>query len=122
MRAGALGYVLKQSPHPELFRAVRAAAGGLQYIDPALTHHLAAPFATQARKRSRRTVAGPTERESEVLRRVSRGYSNKEIAGDLGLSVKTIEVHKAHGMQKLGLRGRIELMRYALHQGWLHDA
>jgi two-component system response regulator NreC len=122
MRAGALGYVLKQSPHPELFRAVRAAAGGLQYIDPALTHHLAAPFATQARKRSRRTVAGPTERESEVLRRVSRGYSNKEIAGDLGLSVKTIEVHKANGMQKLGLRGRIELMRYALHQGWLHDA
>jgi two-component system response regulator NreC len=122
LRAGALGYVLKQSPHAELFRAVRAAAGGRQYIDPALTHHLAAPFAAQDRKRSRRVVAGPTERESEVLRLVSQGYSNKEIAGQLGLSVKTIEVHKANGMQKLGLRGRIELMRYALHQGWLHDA
>jgi DNA-binding NarL/FixJ family response regulator len=122
LRAGALGYVLKQSPHAELFRAVRAAAGGLQYIDPALTHHLAAPFAAQDRKRSRRVVVGPTERESEVLRLVSQGYSNKEIAGQLGLSVKTIEVHKANGMQKLGLRGRIELMRYALHQGWLHDA
>jgi DNA-binding NarL/FixJ family response regulator len=121
LRAGALAYVLKQSPHAELFRAVRAAAGGLQYIDPALTHHLAAPFAAQERKRSQRGVVGPTEREAEVLRRVSQGYSNKEIAGQLGLSVKTIEVHKANGMQKLGLRGRIELMRYALHQGWLHD-
>jgi two-component system, NarL family, response regulator NreC len=122
LRAGALGYILKQSPHTELFRAVRAAAGGLQYIDPALTHYLAAPFAAQDRKRNRGLAPGPTERESEVLRRVSQGYSNKEIAGDLRLSVKTIEVHKANGMQKLGLRGRIELMRYALHQGWLHDA
>jgi two-component system response regulator NreC len=123
LRAGALGYVLKQSSHIELFRAIRAAASGLQYIDPALTHHLAAPFAAQERNTIRRGgVTGPTERESEVLRLVSQGYSNKEIAGQLDLSVRTIEVHKANGMQKLGLRGRIELMRYALYQGWLHDA
>jgi len=123
LRAGASGYVLKQSPQAELFRAVRAAVSGRQYIDPALTHHLAAPFAAQERKQTRRGVAvGPTERESEVLRFVAQGYSNKEIAGTLDLSVKTIEVHKANGMQKLGLRGRIELMRYALHQGWLHDS
>ena len=123
LRAGALGYVLKQSSHVELFRAIRAAASGLQYIDPALTHHLAAPFAAQERQKSRRGgISGPTERESEVLRLVSQGYSNKEIASQLDLSVRTIEVHKANGMQKLGLRGRIELMRYALFQGWLHDA
>jgi two-component system response regulator NreC len=122
LRAGAFGYVLKQSPHGELFRAIRAAAIGLQYVDPALTHHLAAPFAAQHRQQMQRGAVGPTDRESDVLRRVSQGYSNKEIAGQLGLSVKTIEVHKANGMQKLGLRGRIELMRYALHQGWLHDA
>jgi len=122
LRAGALGYVLKQSPPLELLRAIRAAAAGTQYIDPALTHHLAAPFAAQARKLSGPRAPGPTAREAEVLRRVAQGYSNKEIAGQLDLSVKTIEVHKANAMQKLGLRGRIELMRYALQQGWLHDA
>ena len=122
LRAGASGYVLKQSPHAELFRAIRAAASGQQYIDPALMHHLAAPFAAQEQKRTRRGVPAVTDRETEVLRLVSQGYSNKEIAGQLELSIKTIEVHKANAMRKLGLRGRIELLRYALHQGWLHDA
>jgi DNA-binding NarL/FixJ family response regulator len=121
LRAGASGYVLKQSSHTELFRAIRAAADGVQYIDPALTHHLAAPFAARDRKRTGQG-AGPTERELDVLRRVSQGYTNKEIAAQLDLSVKTVEVHKANAMQKLGLRGRIELMRYALHQGWLHES
>jgi DNA-binding NarL/FixJ family response regulator len=121
LRAGALGYVLKQSPQTELFRAIRAAARGQQYIDPALTHHLAAPFAAQARKRARPGTPAMTDRESEVLRLVARGYSNKEIAGQLDVSVKTIEVHKANAMRKVGLLGRIELMRYALHQGWLDD-
>lgn len=120
LRAGASGYVLKQSPHAELFRAIRAVASGQQYIDSALTHHLAAPFAAQDRKgpRGGRNV---TDREAEVLRLVAQGYSNKEIAADLELSTKTIEVHKANAMRKLGLSGRIELLRYAIHQGWLHD-
>ena len=122
LRAGASGYVLKQSPHTELFRAIRAVAGGQQYIDPALTHHLAAPFAAQERKRTRRGTPTITGRETEVLRLVSQGYSNKEIAARLDVSIKTIEVHKANAMRKLGLNGRIELLRYALHQGWLHDA
>lgn len=122
LRAGASGYVLKQSSHVELLRAIRAAADGKQYIDPALTHHLAAPFAAQERKRTGRGRRGATERETEVLRLVAQGYSNKEIAGRLALSVKTIEVHKANAMRKLSLHGRIELLRYALHQGWLHEA
>ena len=122
LRAGASGYVLKQSPHVELLRAIRAAADGKQYIDPALTHHLAAPFAAHERKRTGRGLRAATERETEVLRLVAQGYSNKEIAGQLVLSVKTIEVHKANGMRKLSLHGRIELLRYALHQGWLHEA
>ena len=119
LRAGASGYVLKQSPQSELFRAIRAAASGQQYVDPALTHHLAAPFAVQERKRSGVPVI--TERESEVLRLVAQGYSNKEIAARLELSTKTIEVHKANAMRKIGLSGRIDLLRYALHQGWLHE-
>jgi two-component system, NarL family, response regulator NreC len=120
LRAGASGYVLKQSPHSELLRAIRAAGAGQQYIDPALTHHLAAPFAAQERKRSRRSST-LTDRETEVLRFVSQGHSNKEIAARLDLSNKTIEVHKANAMRKLGLSGRIELLRYALHVGWLHE-
>jgi len=121
LRAGASAYVLKQSPHAELLRAIRAAAAGQQYIDPALTHYLAAPFAAQARKRSGSPPA-LSERESEVLRLVSQGHSNKDIAVRLDLSNKTIEVHKANAMRKLGLSGRIELLRYALHVGWLHHA
>jgi two-component system, NarL family, response regulator NreC len=121
LRAGASGYVLKQSPHAELFRAIRAVASGQQYVDPALTHHLAAPFAAHAKRSSARTPA-ITDRESEVLRLVAQGHSNKEIANQLSVSVKTIEVHKANAMRKLALHGRIDLVRYALHQGWLHDA
>ena len=63
-----------------------------------------------------------TDRETEVLRLVAQGYSNKEIAARLELSTKTIEVHKANAMRKIGLTGRIELLQYALHQGWLHDS
>jgi two-component system response regulator NreC len=122
LRAGASAYVLKQSPHLELLRAIRAAGAGQQYVDPALTHHLAAPFAAQERKRSRRASPTLSDRETEVLRFVSLGHSNKEIAARLDLSNKTIEVHKANAMRKLGLSGRIELMQYALHVGWLHDA
>jgi two-component system response regulator NreC len=121
LRAGVSAYVLKQSPHSELLRAIRAAAAGQQYIDPALTHHLAAPFAAE-RKRTGRASPTLTDRESDVLRFVSQGHSNKEIAARLDLSNKTIEVHKANAMRKLGLSGRIELLQYALNVGWLHDA
>ena len=122
LRAGASAYVLKQSAHAELLRAIRAAAGGQQYIDPALMHHLAAPFAAQERKRSGRASPTLSDRETEVLRLVAQGHSNKEIASQLELSNKTIEVHKANAMRKLGLRGRIELLQYALHVGWLQDS
>jgi two-component system, NarL family, response regulator NreC len=122
LRAGASAYVLKQSPHAELLRAIRAAATGQRYIDPALTHHLAAPFAAQERKRTGRGAPVLSDREIEVLRLVSQGHSNKDIAARLDLSTKTIEVHKANAMRKLGLSGRIDLLQYALHVGWLHDA
>jgi two-component system response regulator NreC len=122
LRAGASAYVLKQSPHSELLRAIRAAGAGQQYVDPAVTHHLAAPFAAQERKRAGRASPTLSDRETEVLRFVAQGHSNKEIAARLDLSNKTIEVHKANAMRKLGLSGRIALLQYALHVGWLHDA
>jgi DNA-binding NarL/FixJ family response regulator len=121
LRAGVSAYVLKQSPHAELLRAIRAAAAGQHYIDPALTHHLAAPFASREGKRPGRAATTLSERETEVLRFVAQGHSNKEIAARLDLSNKTIEVHKANAMRKLGLAGRIQLLQYALHVGWLHE-
>jgi DNA-binding NarL/FixJ family response regulator len=63
-----------------------------------------------------------SERESAVLRLIASGYSNKEIAAQLSLSVKTVEAHKANAMRKLGLRGRIDIVRYAVLQGWLDSA
>jgi DNA-binding NarL/FixJ family response regulator len=62
-----------------------------------------------------------TPRESEVLRMTAWGYSNKEIASRLGLSVKTVEVHKTNGMRKLGMSSRLQLIRYALLRNWFED-
>jgi two-component system response regulator NreC len=120
LRAGVSGYVLKQSPHSELLHAIRAAAGGGQHIDSALTRHVAAPF-LDLRKRQTGAPAA-TDREMTVLRLTAQGYSNKEIAQRLDVVVKTVEVHKANGMRKLHLNGRIELLQFAVLQGWLSDS
>ncbi|MCA1817406.1 MAG: response regulator transcription factor, partial [Acidobacteria bacterium] len=63
----------------------------------------------------------PSDREREVLRMIAWGYSNKEIAARLDLSVKTVEVHKANAMRKLGMTSRIDIVRYAILQGWLQN-
>ena len=74
------------------------------------------------REDQRRRRAPITEREAEVLRLIACGYSNKEIASQLDLSVKTVEAHKANAMRKLDLTGRIDIVKYAILQGWLRDA
>ena len=119
LSAGALGYVLKQSPSAELVDAVRAAASGQRYLD----RHLVARAAGTMLSSRRRRAAPPaiTDRETEVLRLMAVGHSNKEVARTLDLSVKTVEVHKANAMRKLGLTGRTDVVRYALLQGWLRD-
>jgi DNA-binding NarL/FixJ family response regulator len=115
--SGAAAYVLKQSPSQELLKAIRAAVKGETYVDPSLDVRL--PFLT-ADGRPRR-VARLSRREAEVLRLMALGYSNKEIAGKLDLSVKTVEVHKANATRKLNLNGRIEVVRFAVLQGWLAE-
>lgn len=117
LRAGASGYVLKQSPPTELLQAIRTVANGRQYVDSSLTGRLTASFLE--REGGKPAEGAATEREVEVLKLIAEGYSNKEIAGRLSLSVKTVETHKANGMRKLGLTGRIDVVRYALLQGWL---
>ena len=73
-------------------------------------------------KRVGKPAAALSEREAEVLRLIASGYSNKEIAARLSLSVKTVEAHKANAMRKLGLTGRIDIVKYAILQGWLDNA
>ena len=120
MRAGASGYVLKQSRATEVLQAIRAVATGATYLDP----HLDRPpgkAGTPVPPRTGPSRSALSQREEEVLRLVAWGYSNKEIASQLNLSVKTIETHKANAAQKLGLTNRIEIVSFAILQGWLRD-
>jgi DNA-binding NarL/FixJ family response regulator len=120
LRAGASGYVLKQSPPPQLLQAIRAVAAGGIYLDPAITARVADGLLDR-RDEGSRAAAAISDRESEVLRLVAVGHSNKEIAARLNISIKTVEVHKANAMRKLGLTGRVDLIRYGVLQGWLND-
>lgn len=119
MAAGASAYVLKQSPSRELLEAIRAAARGGRHVDSAMGTRVAGTL-------MKRRPADPprsriSDRETEVLRRMALGHSNKEIAAALDIAVKTVEVHKANAMRKLGLRGRIDVVRFAVLQGWLQE-
>jgi len=117
---GTAGYVLKQSRSTELLNAVRVVAGGGNYMDSALLARANAQAAASEAGRIKRSVV--SDREAEVLRLMAIGHSNKEIADRLGISVKTVEVHKTNAMRKLGFRGRIDVVRYAVLQGWLREA
>jgi len=122
LRAGVSAYVLKQSAPGELLQAIRAAAAGGQYVDSTLTSRVTAGFLAREGKRVNKAGVAITDRESDVLRLIASGYSNKEIAARLSLSVKTVEAHKANAMRKLGLTGRIDIVKYAVLQGWLDNA
>jgi DNA-binding NarL/FixJ family response regulator len=112
LTAGATGYVLKRSAANELLAAIKTVAGGGLYVDAALASQVAAPEVEPA---------GLSDREAEVVRLVAGGYSNKEIAAELAVSVKTVETYKARAMEKLKVRTRVGLVRYAVGQGWLAD-
>ena len=122
LRAGVAGYVLKQSEPAELIHAIRATAAGGQYVDSALTARVTAQFRSKEARGAPKPGGILSDRESEVLRLIATGYSNKEIASRLEVSVKTVEAHKANAMRKLELRGRIDIVKYAILQGWLHGA
>jgi DNA-binding NarL/FixJ family response regulator len=123
LRAGAAGYVLKQSAPAELLQAIRSAAAGGQYLDSTLVPRVTARFVGSGERKGESRAGGTlTDREAQVLRLIAIGYSNKEIAGQMSLSVKTIEAHKANAMRKLELSGRIDIVKYAVLQGWLQNA
>lgn len=115
--AGASAYVLKRSAASELVRALQAVSDGGTYLDPSLAGQLVGKLVRNTREIG--PAPGLSERESEVLKLVARGYSNKEIAGKLQVSVKTVETYRYRAVEKLGLRGRADLVRYAIEKGWL---
>jgi DNA-binding NarL/FixJ family response regulator len=119
LNAGAAGYVSKRSAESELLRAVQQVATGKHYLDRSLDeHHL--PRGVRPRSPSSHCF-GLSKREAEVLRRVALGEPVKHAAGSLKLSPRTFETYKARAMQKLQLRTRVDLMRFAAQCGWLHE-
>ena len=120
LQAGVRGYLLKRSAAEELIRAIRAIADGGIYIDPAVAENaLGEPGRSAKGEHSDQQEL--SQREGEVLRLTARGYSNKEIASRLEVSIKTVETHKARALEKLGIRTRSEIVRYGVAHGWLDD-
>ena len=122
IEAGANGYVLKQSAPAELINAVRTIGAGNAYLDPSLTRKVMGGYVNRTASLRGEGKGDLSDRENEVLRLISFGYSNKEIGIQLDLSVKTIEAHKANAMRKLGISSRIDIVRYAILQDWLQDS
>lgn len=122
IQVGASGYILKNAPHEELVSAIRSVAAGDAYLYPTATKRLMSEYLNRLKSGAEPPDAYDTlsEREKEILGWIARGYSNKEIADHLVISVKTVETHKANLMEKLGLKTRPELIKFALKKGLLN--
>jgi len=118
LEAGASGYVLKRAAAKELVQAIRTVAGGGTYLDSIVAGSLVNGL---SHSNDNGHVPHPelSEREAEVMKCIARGFSNKQIAARLQLSVKTVETYKARSMEKLGIRSRIDIVKFAVKQGWL---
>ncbi|HLQ88461.1 MAG TPA: response regulator transcription factor [Xanthobacteraceae bacterium] len=115
--AGVAGYALKRSAAEHLVHAIRAVLAGGLYVDPAVASRM---FETSTGQRTTLPEAMPqlTEREVEALKLTAQGFTNKEAGRQLGIGEKSVETYKARGMEKLALKTRAELVRYAAGQGW----
>jgi DNA-binding NarL/FixJ family response regulator len=114
LHAGAAGYVLKRAAADDLIHAIRTVARGGTFLDPSLAGKVLSGL-------SRRPAQGGalSDREEEVLRLIARGFTNREIAAQLDLSIKTVETHKARAMDKLGLESRAGIVAHAIQAGWM---
>jgi len=119
-QAGAGGYISGRATPEELLHAIGVVARGGAYVGPMLGGPALDGLSagSSARSPGRVELSG---RECEVLRLIAQGFSNKEIAARLRISVKTVETHKARGMDKLGFRSRVDVVRHALRRGWLRE-
>ena len=119
LKAGASGYILKLATGEEFIRAVRAVAAGGVYLDPVLAGKVVDDIVNDRAEVKTADTVNLTERETQIALRVAQGFSNKEIAAQLEISVKTVETHKLRSMEKLGLSTRADMVQYALRRGWL---
>ena len=120
LTAGASGYALKRAAPEELIRAIQVVAAGGMYLDPTVAVKVVGGFVKPPPTGAAKT-GELSEREAEVAKLTAAGHGNKEIASRLDLSVKTVETYRARSLEKLGLKSRAELVRYAFQQGWLQD-
>ncbi|HYU42459.1 MAG TPA: response regulator transcription factor [Vicinamibacteria bacterium] len=118
LSAGARAYLLKEATEEDLLPAVRAVAAGRSFFSPAVTRLLLEDYVRQLKQRGLEdSYHLLTDREKEVLQRLAEGRSNKEVASDLGVSLSTVETHRANLMQKLSLRNTAEIVLYAVRKG-----
>ena len=113
LRVGAAGYIVKRAVQSELINALRAVAEGEMYVHPSMTRNLVRMTGT-AHGGGAPRASELTPRELDVLRLVAQGHTNRQVADELGIGVRTVETHRANLMGKLGLETRIDLVRYAL--------
>ena len=117
LKAGASGYVLKAAPNRDLVEACRAAMRGEPFLYPAAVRALVRDYLDRA-SRGEETPEDPlSPRELEVVKLIAEGFTSEEIAGQLFISKKTVDRHRANVLEKLGMRNRVELTRYAIRRG-----
>jgi two-component system, NarL family, response regulator NreC len=118
LKQGASGYVLKKAADAELLSAMRAVLHGEVYVHPSMTRVLLEDMLPQSQSTSDESMwEALSEREQEVLKMVALGHTSAEIGVKLNLSTKTVETYRARGMEKLGLRTRAALVKFALQNG-----
>jgi two-component system response regulator NreC len=121
LKQGASGYVLKKAADSELLSAIRAVLRGEVYIHPSMTRILLEDMLPESQSAGKENAwENLSEREQEVLKMVALGHTSAEIASQLNLSAKTVETYRARGMEKLGLRTRAALVRFALQEGLMN--
>jgi len=119
LEAGAAGYLLKNVRGRELIDAIRAVYAGESVLHPAITRKVIESFLPAGKPAERRIAEPLSEREMEVIRLAGRGMSNKDIAEELSLSVRTVQAHLGNIFNKLGVGSRTEAVLYALKKGWV---
>jgi two-component system response regulator NreC len=118
IRSGADGYILKRAAEAELISAIQIVMRGDMYVDPSMLRGLLEKKTRQADS-TQETVESLTPREIDVLRLIAQGYTNRQIGEELTISVRTVEGHRANLSGKLGLRSRVDLVRYAREHGFI---
>lgn len=119
LRNGAIGYVLKDSGVEHLVQAIREVAAGRHYLAPPLSELIVEAYLKKVGESSLDIYQTLTIREREVLQLTAEGYTSAQVGSRLFISPRTVEIHRAHLMQKLSLKNQVDLIRYALKRGIL---